>query len=82
MGNTQEKIKKTILARIRSNKSIKDPSHVSVEIKSTGFLMWQKNEIHLLGRVDMESEKKEIDAIVESEAHGMTIVNNLRIQNR
>lgn len=80
MGKTQEKIKRTILSRIRKNEAIKDPSHVSVEIKSTGFLFWKKNEIHVLGRVDLAVEKEEIDKIIESEAHGMIIKNTLRLK--
>lgn len=80
MGNTQEKIKRTILSRIRSNEKINDPSHVSVEIKTTGFLLWKKNEVHVTGRVDLDIEKKEIDKIIESEAHGMVIHNTLRVK--
>jgi len=80
MGNTQDKIKKTILSLIRNNKAIKDPSHVSIEIKPTGFLFWKKNEIHVLGRVDLEIEKMEIEKIIETEAHGMVVKNSLRVK--
>jgi len=80
MGNTQEKIKRTILSQIRNNDNIKDPSHVTVEIKTKGFLLWKKNEIHVAGRVDLDIEKKEIDAIINSEAHGMIVHNTLRVK--
>ncbi len=82
MGNTQEKIKKTIMSSIRNNQAIKDPSHVSVEIKSTGFLIWKKNEIHVRGRVDLAIEKVEIEKIIKEEARGITVVNTLRIENK
>lgn len=82
MGNTQDKIQRTIMSLIRNSDSIKDPSHVSVDIKTEGFLFWKKNEIYVSGRVDLESEKNEIDSIVTAEAHGLKIVNNLRLQNR
>lgn len=80
MGKTQEKIKRTLLSLIRNNKAIKDPSHVSIEIKSTGFLFWKKNEIHLMGRVDLEIEKLEIEKIIENESHGMVVKNSLRVK--
>ena len=80
MGNTQDKMKRTIMSRISANELIKDPSHVSVEIKTSGALMWKKNEIHLLGRVGLDSEKSEIEKIIEAEAHGMTVVNTLRVK--
>ena len=44
------------------------------------FLFWKKNEIHVLGRVDLEIEKMEIEKIIETEAHGMVVKNSLRVK--
>jgi len=79
MGINQEKRKRTILYLIRNNKAIKDPSHVSIEIKAAGYQFWKRHEIHILGRVDLEIEKMEIDKIIEIEARGMIVKNSLRV---
>lgn len=80
MGKTQEKIKNTIMSRISKNQAIKDSSHLSIEVKSTGYLFWKKNEINVLGRVDLEIEKMEINKIIEDVAHGMIVNNSLRVK--
>jgi hypothetical protein len=82
MATKQEIVVNKIKSSISKNNLIHDASHLSIQVKTSGFLFWKKYEIHVLGRVDLENEKSEIDKILEAEADGIFVVNNLRVQNR
>ena len=82
MATKQETVVNRIKSSINQNNLIHDASHLSFNIKTAGFLFWKKYEIHVLGRVDLEKEKTEIDKILETEAEGMTIINKLRVHKR
>jgi len=82
MATKQDTIINRIKSSINQNNLIHDASHLSFQIKSTGFLFWKKNEFHIRGRVDLDNEKNEIDKILEKEIVGMPIINNLRVQKR
>jgi hypothetical protein len=82
MATKQDIILNRIKSSISQNHLIHDASHLSVQIKTKGFMFWKKYEMLVLGRVDMENEKSEINKILEVEANGMKIINKLRVQSR
>ncbi|MBT3275067.1 MAG: hypothetical protein HN368_18075 [Spirochaetales bacterium] len=71
-----------ITSSFNANLHIHDTSHITVDVKTTGFLFWKKTEIHVLGRVETDREKEEIAEILETGSGGFTIVNNLRVHKR
>ena len=70
------------MSSINGNHLIHDASHMTVDVKTKGFMFWKKTEIHITGRVETDREKVEIDKILETESKGLPIVNNLRVQKR
>jgi len=82
MANKQDIIINRIKSSINQNNLIHDASHLSFQIKTTGFLFWKKSEIHIRGRVDLENEKTEIDKILEAETEGITVFNNIRVEKK
>ena len=82
MANTLEIIQNRIKSKINQNILIHDTTHLSIQIKTSGFLFWKKHVIHVSGRVDYDREKQEIDKIIESESQGLDIINNLRVELR
>ena len=71
-----------IKSSINGHQHIHDASHLTVDVKTKGFMFWKKTEIHLSGRVDTDREKEAIDGILEAEAKGITVVNKIRVQKR
>ncbi|MBT3272265.1 MAG: hypothetical protein HN368_03850 [Spirochaetales bacterium] len=77
-----ENVGNLITASYNANLHIHDTSHITVDAKTKGFLFWKKTEILILGRVETDREKEEIDKILETESGGFTIVNKLRVHKR
>jgi len=71
-----------IKSGINGHQHVHDASHLTIDAKTKGFMFWKKTEIHISGRVDTDREKEAIDEILEAEAKGIPIVNNLRVHKR
>lgn len=71
-----------IMSCINRNMHVHDTSHLTIDAKTTGFMFWKKTKIHVLGRVETEREKEEIDKILEDESGGFIIINGLRVHKR
>jgi hypothetical protein len=82
MATNPEIIKNKIMMGINRNTYIHDASHLSFQIKTSGFMFWKTTELIVSGRVDTEKEKAEIDRILDEESQGLKIVNNLRVEKR
>ena len=82
MAAKPEHVVNLIMSNIRGNTHIHDASHLTVDVKAKGFLFWKKHEVHIAGRVDTEREKEEIDNILETNAAGFTVINNLSVHSR
>ncbi|MHC4720090.1 MAG: hypothetical protein ACYSYT_06415 [Planctomycetota bacterium] len=82
MADKAQNVANLIMSSFNGNMHIHDTSHITVDAKTKGFLFWKKTEIHILGRVETDREKEEIDKILENESGGFTIVNNLRVHTR
>ena len=82
MAEKAENAANRILSEFNANLHIHDTSHLTIDAKTTGILFWKKTEIHILGRVETDREKDEIDRILEAESEGFTIINKLRVHKR
>ncbi len=82
MADKAENVANKIMSHINANLHVHDTSHLTIDPKTTGFLFWKKTEIHILGRVETDREKTEIDKILETESEGFTINNQLRVLKR
>jgi hypothetical protein len=82
MAEKAENVANKIMSHINANLHIHDTSHLTIDAKTTGLLFWKKTEIHILGRVETDREKEEIDKILETESGGFTINNKLRVHKR
>ena len=82
MAKKPEYVKNAIMASINGNIHVHDASHLTIDAKIKGFLFWKRHEIHVLGRVNTDREKEEIDKILETETEGFTVINKLRVHNR
>lgn len=82
MANTVANVMSRIKHEINASQVLHDVSHIGVDLRTTGFLFWKKNEIHIAGRVDTDREKEEVDKILDEQSNGITIVNKLRVERR
>jgi hypothetical protein len=82
MMKKPQQVVEAIKSKMNENEYIHDTAHMSIDVKTIGFLFWQRTEIHVTGRVDTQREKQQIDKILEAESAGYTIVNNLRVHMR
>ena len=82
MAIKPENVVNLLMASINGNIHVHDASHLLIDVKTKGFMFWKTTELHILGRVETEREKEEIDKILETEAQGFTVVNSLRVHKR
>ena len=82
MATKPENVANLIKSIINGHPHIHDASHLSIDVKTKGFLFWKKTEIHISGRVDSDREKEVIEKILETESKGFPVVNNMRAQKR
>ena len=71
-----------ITADINRNEYIHDTAHVSIQIKSKGHMFRKTNPLQIIGRVDQQREKEEIEKIAKAHSGNMEIVSTLRVENR
>ena len=82
MAIKPENVANLITSSINGNHLIHDASHLTVDVKTKGFMFWKRVEIHIAGRVDTAREKEEIDKILAAESKGYAILNDLRVHKR
>ncbi len=83
MANKAENVANSMMADINGNNHIHDASHLAIDVKTTGFLFWKKTDIQIAGRVETDTEKEEIDKIIETHSNmGFPITNKIRVQRR
>lgn len=77
MAESIDSVCNEIYRLINSEPGISDPTHVSISVKKVGLF---KKELHLVGRVGNDLEKKRVDEIIKNNSHGFTIVDELRVK--
>ena len=82
MAVKPEEVANLITSSITGDQHVHDASHLTVDVKTKGFMFWKKIEIHITGRVETDREKEAIDKILEAEAKGFTIIDKLRVHKR
>ncbi len=82
MAKKAENAANLIMSKINENNLIHDPTHVTVNVRTTGFLFWKKTAIYISGRVETGGEKEEVDKILETGGGGFTTINDLRVHKR
>ncbi len=80
MASKAEMVKSNLTLKLNRNELIHDISHLSFVIRSTGFLFWKKDTLHIAGRVGLESEKNAIEEIVSEFSNGVKIISNIRVK--
>ena len=82
MAKRLEEKKNAIVTLMNKNEKIHDTSHVNIQVITKGFLFWKKDSLLVNGRVNKDSEKQEIMAIVAQECPNVSIEERLRVEQR
>jgi len=77
-----ENKRKEIENLISKSEKVIDSSHVSVRVMDKGLLLWKKDSLLLTGRVNRESDKEEILAIIRQVCPQISLEDKLRVESR
>lgn len=80
MANKAETVRNNLTVKINRSNLVHDTSHLSFIIKTTGFLFWKKNTLHISGRVGLQSEKNAIDEIINEFSANIEIISTIRVK--
>ncbi len=82
MAKSLEVKKTEIESLICQNSKVQDASHVAVNVKSTGFLFFKKESLVVSGRVNRDTDKEAVLAIIAEQCPDTELEDKLRVEHR
>lgn len=82
MAKKAEEVKMAIEGAISADTDIQDTTHIGINVVTSGALLWKKESLKIVGRVNKEKELEAVKKIAEKEAKGLKVDISLRVENR